>query len=269
MNTNGIKFGFGVVASGQRKASYDPELAVLTTHGGFRITPQVSKALGVGNGDYVMFINNFDEIDAACRAKVAEVVDYCNANGLDIDAPETLEVLHKEFGMWAIAKGIKAYDNKGVALKVVDRMSKQQKEALVAANFDAALQAALDSADDEVKDALTAEGVTKEQQVEILAAAMDAPEVDKYLGSKCANASDMIGTGIVLNFTDSNIWNILKEGLRKEEKKAVIRTYPIDLSQLGTTVVNNGYEDVEVPYLPLSPDFVDTKATPRGQKDAE
>ena len=266
MVTNGIKFGFGVVQSGQRKASYDPELAVLSTHGGFRITPQVSKALGIANGDYVMFINNFDEIDAAVRNRIDVVVEYCNEHGLDITAPETLDVLHKEFGQWAIAKGIKAYNDKGVALKVVDRMSKQQKEAAVAANFDEALAAAMSSDDDELKDALSADGLTKDQQVEILAAAMAAPEVDKYLGSKCANASDMMGTGVVLNFTDSNIWNVLKAGLRKEEKATTIRTYAIDLTQLGTTEVFNGYETVSVPYLPISNEFVDTDVTPRGQK---
>ena len=266
METNGIKFGFGVVQSGQRKAAYDPELAVLTTHGGFRITPQVSKALGIANGDYVMFINNFDQIDAAARAQADVVVDYCNQNGLDITDPATLDTLHEVFGQWAIAKGIKAYSDKGVVLKVVDRMSKKEKEAAVAANFDAALEAAMASDDAELKDAVSAEGLTRDQQIEILAAAMAAPEVDKYLGSKCANASDMIGTGVVLNFTDSNIWNILKADLRKEVKTSVIRSYPIDLTQLDYCEVNNGYEKVRVPYLPISKEFVDTTVSPRGQK---
>ena len=231
METNGIKFGFGVVQSGQRKAAYDPELVALSTHGQFRITPQVSKALGIANGD-------------------------------------TLENAIAEFGQWAIAKGVKAYSDKGVALTVTQRMTKDEKVAVISANFEAALSAAMSSNDSELVDALSAEGLTDEEKIEILAANYSA-EVDKYLGSKCANASDMIGTGVVLNFTDSNIWNILKAGLRKEDKVTTVRTYPIDLAELTTVEVYNGYENVAVPALPLSREFVDSKVTPRGQKESE
>lgn len=255
METNGIKFGFGVVQSGQRKAAYDPELVALSTHGQFRITPQVSKALGIANGDYVMFVNNHDAIAAAFNA--GQLPQF-----------ETLEAAIAEFGQWAIAKGVKAYSDKGVALTVTQRMTKDEKVAVIGANFEAALSAAMSSNDSELVDALSAEGLTDEEKVEILAANYSA-EVDKYLGSKCANASDMIGTGVVLNFTDSNIWNILKAGLRKEDKVTTVRTYPIDLAELTTVEVYNGYENVAVPALPLSREFVDSKVTPRGQKESE
>lgn len=255
METNGIKFGFGVVQSGQRKSSYDPELVALSTNGQFRITPQVSKALGIANGDYVMFINNHDAITKAYNE--GQLPEF-----------DTVEDAIAEYGQWAIAKGVKAYSDKGVALVVTQRMTKDEKVAIIRANFDSALDAAMASNDQELIDALSAEGLTDDEKVEILAANYTA-EVDKYLGSKCANASDMIGTGVVLNFTDSNIWNVLKAGLRKEDKATTLRTYPIDLAELTTVQVFNGYENVEVPALPLSRDYVDSKVTPRGQKEAE
>ena len=267
MQNNGLQFGFGVVTSGQRKVSYEPELQALTTQGGFKITPQVSKALGVANGDYIMFINNHDALDAAVRSEDPTIVEVCNANGLDINEPSTLDAIHKAFGAWAIAKGIKAYNDKGVVLKVSERMSSKDKEAIVSANFDQALAAALASDDAELVNALSADGIDKDAQVKILAAAMDTPEVDKYLGSKLANASDIMGTGVVLNFTDSNIWNVLKEGLSKDEKAKVIRSFPIDLTAMGKTIINDGYKDVEVAYLPISMEYSDNEITPRGKKE--
>lgn len=263
MQKNGLQFGFGVVTSGQRKVSYEPELSALTTQGGFKITPQVSKALGLANGDYCMFINNYAELDAAVRDRHEVVVSFCDANGLDINEPATLDAIHKEFGAWAIAKGIKAYNEKGAVLKVSERMSSKDKEAIVAANFDDALAAALSSEDAELINALNAVDIDRDGQIKLLAAAMQAPEVDKYLGSKLANASDIMGTGVVLNFTDSNIWNVLKEGLSKEEKAKIIRSFPIDLTALGHTTVFNGYENVEVAYLPISMEYTDEEVTPR------
>ena len=144
MNPN-VKFGFGVAISGQRNNDYVPELVALSTKGGFRITPQVSKKLGVASGDYVMFINNFDEIEAAVRAHAEVIVEFCDANGLDIDSPEAIEAAKKEFGMWAIAKGIQCFDSKGVALKAAERLSDLQRESLIRQNFDEALAAAMEN----------------------------------------------------------------------------------------------------------------------------
>ena len=123
-----IKFGFGVVKSGQRNVSFEPEFSVLSSPGMFKITPQVSKALGVANGEYVMFINNRDAIDAAIREKDEVVVAFCEENGLDLEEPATLVAIHKEFDRWAIAKGVKMLTEKGLAQKASERLSKKQKE---------------------------------------------------------------------------------------------------------------------------------------------
>ncbi len=264
-----IKFGFGVVRSGQRNVSYEPELTVLSSAGMFKITPQVSKALGIANGDYVMFVNNRDAIDAAIREQNEVIVDFCNANNLDINEPATAIAIHKEFDLWGIAKGIPMLDSKGLAQKTTERLSKVQKEAYAAANFEDFLSQALASDDEQLKDALRAEGITKDQQIEILATLVAPAEVDKYMGSKVSNSSDMVGAGVVLTFTDSNVWNDMKADLDKEARKTVNRTYSINLEDMDVTVVNNGYEDVKVHFLPLSTEYKDTAPIARRTKKEE
>lgn len=264
-----IKFGFGVVRSGQRNVSYEPELTVLSSTGMFKITPQVSKALGIANGDYVMFVNNRDAIDAAIREQNEVIVEFCKTNNLDINEPTTAIAIHKEFDLWGIAKGIPMLDSKGLAQKTTERLSKTQKEAYAAANFEEFLSQAIASDDEQLKDALRADGITKDQQIEILATLVAPAEVDKYMGSKVANSSDMVGAGVVLTFTDSNVWNDMKADLDKEARKTVNRTYPINLEDMDVTVVNNGYEDVKVHFLPLSTEYKDVAPIARRTKKEE
>lgn len=263
MNPN-VKFGFGVAISGQRNNDYVPELVALSTKGGFRITPQVSKKLGIASGDYVMFINNFDEIKKAYEAKAPVIVEFCDANGLDIDAASTLEALNKEFGMWAIAKGIICKDSKGVVLKAAERLSDLQRESLIRQNYDTALAAAMEN--EELRDALTAEGVDDEARVKILAEAYQAPQVDKYLGSKAANSSKTPGTGVVLTFSDANIWATLRGDIK--DTPSVARSFAIDLDAAGVAEISNGYEMVKVTYLPLG-EYTDEKVVARSKKEEE
>ena len=63
------------------------------------------------------------------------------------------------------------------------------------------------------------EGITKEEQIEILANAVNPEQVNKYYGSKCSNSSNLSGTGVSLTFSDSAVWGALKEDLGEEAKK--------------------------------------------------
>ena len=98
----GLSFGMGIVNAGQRAVSEEPELVVVSTPGSFRMTAQVSKALGIAHGEYVMFINNCANIDNAIINKVPEVVAFCEEQGLDIDLPKLLWLfmLNLIFGLW-------------------------------------------------------------------------------------------------------------------------------------------------------------------------
>ena len=109
----GLSFGMGIVNAGQRAVSEEPELVVVSTPGSFRMTAQVSKALGIAHGEYVMFINNCANIDNAIINKVPEVVAFCEEQGLDIESPEAAMAVHAEFDIWALAKGIAELDKNG------------------------------------------------------------------------------------------------------------------------------------------------------------
>ena len=208
MKTNGLKsmgFGFSAVNAGQRNTVVEPQVICVSTEGNFRLTPPVSKVLGVGHGDYVMFLNNIDAIDAAIAARVDEVVNFCNEQGLEVGTPEAAIALHKEFDMWAVAKGIVEYDTKGNQKTTTERLTKNDKIKFVTQNFEDMLATAMEQADDETKEALSRDGVTKEEQIDILAAFVTPRELPKYKGSKAANPAGLTGAGTSLTFTDSNV----------------------------------------------------------------
>ena len=119
-----MSFGFSAVNAGQRNVSYEPELVANAALGGFRITPPVSKALGLQAGDNIMFVTTADNVAEAIRNKVPELVEFCTANGLDIESPEAAIAIHREFDMWGIAKGIQEFDAKGNPKTTRERMTK-------------------------------------------------------------------------------------------------------------------------------------------------
>lgn len=253
MKTNGVKamgFGFSAVNAGQRNTTVEPQVICVSTEGNFRITPPVSKVLGVGHGDYIMFLNNVDNIDAAINARVPEVVEFCEANGLEVGSAEAAIALHKEFDMWAIAKGVVEYDTKGNQKTTSERLTKNDKLKFVSQNFDAMLTAALEEADEEVKDALTREGITKEEQMDILTAFVMPRELPKYKGSKAANPAGLTGSGTSLTFTDSNVWKQLKADMG-EDATALNRVFDVDVEDLQDIELSDGYKTVSVKALIL------------------
>lgn len=253
MKTNGLKamgFGFSAVNAGQRNVSVEPQVIAVSTEGNFRITPPVSKVLGIGHGDYVMFLNNVDAIDSAISAKTAEVVKFCEAQGLELGSSEAAIALHKEFDMWAIAKGIVEYDTKGNQKTTSERLTKNDKIKFVSQNFDEMLATAIEQADDETKDALSRDGITKEEQIDILAAFVTPRELPKYKGSKAANPAGLTGTGTSLTFTDSNVWKQLKADMGDDATK-MNRVFDIDVEELQDIELNDGYKTVVVKALVL------------------
>ena len=251
----GLNFGFAAVNAGQRNVSVEPQIIAVSTDGGFRLTAPVSRILGIGHGDYVMFLNNVANIDMAISSKAPEVVDFCEANGLEVGSPEAAIALHKEFDMWAIAKGIIEYDTKGNQKTATERLSKNDKLKFVSQNFEQALEGAMANADDETKDALTREGITKEEQMDILTAFVQPREVPKFKGSKAANPAGLTGTGVSVNFTDSNVWKQLKADMGDDATK-FNRIFDVDVDNVQEITLSNGYSDVTVKALVLG-DYAD------------
>lgn len=264
----GLSFGMGIVNAGQRAVSDEPELIVSSTSGGFRITSVISKALGVEHGGYIMFINNRANIDFAILNKAPEVVAYCEEAGLDITSAEAANVIHAEFDIWGIAKGIAEYDKTGNIRTTREKMSAKDKVKYVNTYFNDTLERALHSSNEELIAALTREGITEEEQKAILIEGIQGDEVQKFKGSKCANTSALSGIGVPLNFTDSNVWNQLKSDLDEETAKSVNRVFSVDIDDLQEAIVNNGHKDVIVKVALLT-EYKDVKPVRIGNKTSK
>lgn len=263
-----LSFGLGAVNVAKRNAVSEPELVVNPTVGGFRITPAVSRALGLTNGGYIMFVSNIDAIEQAIANKDENLVTFCAEENIDMNTPEGVKAIHEAFDEWGIAKGIQMFDKNGNAVKTKERMSKTDKVEYVTNNFDDVLKAAIENGEPEFAASLQVEGITKEEQIEILANAVNPEQVNKYYGSKCSNSSNLSGTGVSLTFSDSAVWGALKEDLGEETKK-MSRTFEVDIKELREVPYFNGHKEVIVKAAMLG-EFKDTESTRKfkGEDDA-
>ena len=263
-----LSFGLGAVNVAKRNAVSEPELVVNPTVGSFRITPAVSRALGLTNGGYIMFVSNIDAIEQAIANKDENLVAFCAEENIDMNTPEGVKAIHEAFDEWGIAKGIQMFDKNGNAVKTKERMSKTDKVEYVTNNFDDVLNAAIENGEPEFAASLQVEGITKEEQIEILANAVNPEQVNKYYGSKCSNSSNLSGTGVSLTFSDSAVWGALKEDLGEEAKK-MSRTFEVDIKELREVPYFNGHKEVIVKAAMLG-EFKDTESTrkSKGEDDA-
>lgn len=261
-----LSFGLGAVNVAKRNAVSEPELVVNPTVGGFRITPAVSRALGLTNGGYIMFVSNIDAIEQAIANKDENLVAFCAEENIDMNTPEGVKAIHEAFDEWGIAKGIQMFDKNGNAVKTKERMSKTDKVEYVTNNFDDVLKAAIENGEPEFAASLQVEGITKEEQIEILANAVNPEQVNKYYGSKCSNSSNLSGTGVSLTFSDSAVWGALKEDLGEEAKK-MSRTFEVDIKELREVPYFNGHKEVIIKAAMLG-EFKDTEST-RKSKDED
>lgn len=241
----GLSFGMSVVNAGQRAVSEEPELIATSTSGGFRVSSSVTRALGVGHGEYIMFIKNVDEVQEAINANVPEYIAFCEEAGLDPISAEAAAAFHKEFDIWAIAKGTACYDKHGNPLTIKERMTVADKKKILENRFAEILESALTSGNEELIAALSVEGMTDEDKKEVLIQTMSGDNVPKFEGSKCANTSGMKGAGTILNFTDSNVWMRLKADLGEKAEK-LNRKFSVDLENSIPVQVNNGKEVITV-----------------------
>lgn len=263
-----LSFGLGAVNVAKRNAVSEPELVVNPTVGSFRITPAVSRVLGLTNGGYIMFVSNIDAIEQAIANKDENLVAFCAEENIDMNTPEGVKAIHEAFDEWGIAKGIQMFDKNGNAVKIKERMSKTDKVEYVTNNFDDVLKAAIENGEPEFAASLQVEGITKEEQIEILANAVNPEQVNKYYGSKCSNSSNLSGTGVSLTFSDSAVWGALKEDLGEEAKK-MSRIFEVDIKELREVPYFNGHKEIIVKAAMLG-EFKDTESTrkSKGEDDA-
>lgn len=274
MKKMNLDFGFSVVTAGQRQSgNLEPQLIAVSTAGGFRITGPATRLLGLNPGDNIMFINNVDIVEQAILSEAhpmhENVVAFCQEQGLELGTPEANVAIHKEFDIWAVAKGIKEFDVKGNVKVAKERLSKRDKITYVTNNFEESLANVMNSTEegaDEIRERL--DGATREEQIEILAELIQGREVDSYTGSKTANAAGQTGTGLTLNFTDNNVWNQLKADIDVENRQKVNRVFELMVDDVITTEVFNGYENVKVSAIVLG-EATDTTPARIGAGDEE
>ena len=70
------------------------------------------------------------------------------------------------------------------------------------------------------------------------------PTMDDYSGSKTSTTSNMVGLGLTLSFSDSNIWEQLKSDL--EEPTKINRVFKVNLEEPINVSIPNGREMVNV-----------------------
>lgn len=267
VSSNKLMFGFSAIQSGAKTKAYDPELLALTSTGSFKLTPPVTRYLGLAAGDYLMFVSTVDDVQDAIMNKTEVYVDFCNSLGFDVESPEATHAFHKEYDVYAIAKGIPLYDSKGIALTTTEKLTRNDRMTLVRQNFADVYQQAMESGVEAIVDALLREGITEDEQVEILANTIEGQTLPKFKGAKLANSSKMTGIGQILTCSDGSTWKALKAGMGETETTH-IRRFAIDFDNAFKVTVSNGYENVEVTALMLG-EATDTKAVERGKGSDE
>lgn len=270
-----VTFGVTSVVAGRRAMEVEPQLIATSTAGGFRVTGPVTTALRLQHGDYIQFAHNIDTITAGIIGKgSAEIValntefqQYVAEQGLEWGTPAADAAIHAAYDLYFICKGVKQLDKNGKAVTVSARLTKEERMAFVEANYDEMLAAALENGSDKLKEILANPEATDEQKKEALCSCVEADEVEKYTGSRLATPSGQIGTGLNLNFSDTNMWKTLKADLG-EAADTVNRVYPIDLEDVIMLEVSNGFGVEQVPAFAFSPaDFTDEKPQRVGAKE--
>lgn len=270
-----VTFGVTSVVAGRRAMEVDPQLIVTSTAGGFRVTGPVTTALRLQHGDYIQFAHNIDTISAGILGKGAEEIvalneefkTYVAEQSLEWGTPEAEAAIHAAYDLYFICKGVKQLDKTGKTVTVAARLTKEERMAFVEANYDEMLAAALESGSDKLKEILDNPEATDEQKKEALCSCVEADEVEKYTGSRLASPSAQIGTGLNLNFSDTNMWKTLKADLG-EAADTVNRVYAIDTEDVIMLPVFNGYSFESVPAFAISPaDYTDEKPQRVGAKE--
>lgn len=242
----GIKFGISAVVAGQKKSSVmaEPTLTAQSTQGKFIITPIVSKTLNIANGEYLMFLNNIQGVEAAIQARSEEILTLAAENNIDIDTVEGQEQIMNMASQWFIAKGVPQYDAKGEPVMVSERYSKADKEKyleahkaeIVESNHDELVSVFGDLSDEELADKLTIDMV-------------EVPKYHKCSGCKTGTTSSSNGTGLQLNFSDSAVWAALKADIAEPTTKN--RIFDVKLDE-GTVIdYFDGFKNVNVTVYPI------------------
>ena len=212
-----VSFGFNAIVAGQKTSGNDkPQLIANSTKGKFTVTSPVTRAMGVAAGEYIQFVNNIAQVEAAINEGTEDIKNIAAELGVDYTTREGALAVIEACTQWAIVKGQPMLDKIGNPIMVSARLTEEEKRAFIAKNAENILAANREElinrnggqdADDE-----TLLGLIELDEVEY-------PKVPGFTGAKTASTSNATGVGLQLGFTDSNIWNALKKDLGEDATK--------------------------------------------------
>lgn len=240
-----VSFGFSAVVAGQKTSgNNEPQLIANSTKGKFTITAPVSRAMGIAVGEYIQFVNNIAEIEAAIVAGHDDIKAIAAELGVDLSSREGQLAVVEALTQWGIVKGAPMLDKLGKPIMVSARLTENEKKAYIkehAADF---------LNDEETRNTLIERVGNPEASDEELISAIaldevEYPKVPGFNGSKTASTSTATGVGLQLGFTDSNVWGELKKELGEDATKKN-RIYKVLLDEAVKTVVD-GKETVIYP----------------------
>lgn len=246
-----MKFGFSAVVSGKRNvaSNNEPVLIANSTKAKFTLTGVVTRVMNIIPGDFVQFVNNIAAIENAILENDPDLVAFVEEQGLEWGTGEAREAIMNTFGMWAICKGIAMLDKEGKPRQVVIRQTEEQKKVLLEMQFEELLQSKRATL---INRAITKGLIETEEEAtdELLGQMLDlddvnSPTTDEFSGSKTATSSNMVGLGLTVTFSDSNIWNELKADLGDSADKTN-RYFSVNLEEPITVPVPNGISFVDV-----------------------
>lgn len=218
----GLQFGFSAVQSGKRvmQSSNEPTLTANSTKAKFSLTGAVTRIMALIPGDTVQFISNVADIDAAIAERDAEVVAWCEANNVEFGTEAARAALIQTFGEYGICKGVPLFEKDGKVKLVGVRMTAEQK----AAAFE-----------------LNKEKIAEElgKSVEEITIDDYSPVTRAYSGARTSTSSNLNGVGLPLTFSDSSMWNELKENLGEDAEK-INRVFEVKLNEPFSVAVETG-----------------------------
>ena len=212
-----VSFGFSAVVAGQKTSgNNEPQLIVNSTKGKFTVTSPVTRAMGIAVGEYIQFVNNIAQIEAAINEGGDDSKAIAEQLGVDYTTREGALAIIDACTQWAIVKGQAMLDKVGNPIMVSARLTEEEKRAFIAKNAAAILaenrDALIERNGGEDADDETLLGLIELDEVEY-------PKVPGFTGSKTASTSNATGVGLQLGFTDSNVWSALKKDLGEDATK--------------------------------------------------
>lgn len=243
--------GIDAIQSGQKSnaANAEPRLIANSTQGKFQITGPVSKKLGIAVGENVEFFNNISGLERLADNPNEEVLTFCEENQIDLNTDEGKREFIELCTTWYIAKGHQQFTANGKPLMSTVRCSKEDKLEAIELN-------GADMIKDENFRAMLIERVGDENASDedlIAAISVDdikSPETEAYTGSKTATTGLSTGVGCQLTFTDTFIWNAMKNDLGDEKDKKN-RNFEVLLNSPEKVSVNDGFKTITVDAYPV------------------